>query len=658
VEDPAVFTAVHQVVLDCIRNGWVTGLRVDHPDGLYDPVQYFERLQKACAAAASGAAEEDVDPHQRPFFIVAEKVIVGDEKPRRNWAVQGTTGYGFLNELNSLYVDPAAESAFRDLYRRFSGVQASLDDLIYRCKRLILRVSMSSELNVLARRLDRICQQHRHTRDFTLESLRFALSEMIACFPVYRTYIRENETEVDEEDERHIRMAVDEAKRRNPAISTSIFDAITAILLLQDPEDITGEQRAARRLFIMRFQQLTGPVMAKGVEDTAFYRYFPLVSLNEVGGDPVRFGMSPEAFHERIAGRALDWPLNMLATSTHDTKRSEDVRARLNALSEIPEEWAQAVERWRAMNRRHKVSPDTPDPNTEYLLYQTLAGTFPFKSLDGAAPGEQFVARVQAYIEKASREAKIHTSWINTATEYEQAVRQFVSRVLHPAAGNEFLADFRTFARPVAYTGIFNSLSQTLLKLTCPGVPDIYQGNEWLDFSLVDPDNRRPVDFTLRRNLLASVSGSNRLGQLISEMLERPEDGRLKLFLIRTVLQRRRADPQFFAQAAYAPLAAFGDQREHVVSFARIAERRSMIAVATRFFLKLGLRMRPAVGQSVWQDSAVVAPESAAAPAYCNILTGRTVRTARYRGKLLLPLSEVLADLPVALLEAADSDAS
>jgi (1->4)-alpha-D-glucan 1-alpha-D-glucosylmutase len=637
VEDPAVFAAVHQSALNCIRSGWVTGLRIDHPDGLYDPVQYFERLQRACGAAATGVNEEDVSPHHRPFFIVAEKVIVGDEKPRRNWAVHGTTGYGFLNELNALYVDPAAESAFRELYRRFSGVEASFDDLIYRCKRLILRVSMSSELNVLARRLDRICQQHRHTRDFTLESLRFALSELIACFPVYRTYIREIETQVDEEDQRHIRIAMAEAKRRNPAISTSIFDAIAAILLLQDPEGITEEQRAARRLFVMRFQQLTGPVMAKGVEDTAFYRYYPLASLNEVGGDPLRFGLAPEAFHESIAARARDWPLNMLATSTHDTKRSEDVRSRVNALSEIPEEWAQAVERWRGMNRRHKVSPSAPDGNTEYLLYQTLVGTLPFEGLGGAAPGESFVARVQAYIEKASREAKIHTSWINPATEYEQAVRQFVSRVLQPAPQNEFLADFQKFAQPVAYAGIFNSLSQTLLKLTCPGVPDIYQGNEWLDFSLVDPDNRRPVDFALRRRLLASLSDSDCPQGLIAEMLERPEDGRLKLFLIRTILRCRRADPHFFAQAAYVPMAAFGDQTDHIVSFARIGQRRSMIAVATRFFLKLGLRLQPAIGQSVWLDSAVVAPEAASASAYRNILSGRTVRTARYRGKLLLP---------------------
>lgn len=647
VEDPAVFDAVHAKVLNCIRDGWVTGLRIDHPDGLSDPVQYFKDLQKACHAAWTQAqpGADAPEPEGLQFYVVAEKIMLGDERPRRTWAVHGTTGYSFMDDLGGVLVKTGSERELTRIYEEFTGETTPFSDLTYRCKRLIMRVSMSSELNVLARRLDRICQQHRHTRDFTLDSLRFALREIISCFPVYRTYIREDQTEVDAEDRRHIECAIQEAARRNPAVSTSVFDAIADILLLRFPDSITPEQAAERRLFIMRFQQLTGPVMAKGVEDTAFYRRYPLASLNEVGGDPDVFGLGVNAFHERIRDRARYWPHNMLATTTHDTKRSEDVRARLNVLSEIPAEWAAAIARWRGMNARHRSVVGrmaAPDRNAEYLLYQTLVGAWPLAD----ERHEEFTARIQAYMEKALREAKVHTSWINPNAAYDEAVRRFIAAALDPGPDNEFLRDIRAFASRIALPGMLTSIVQVVLKLTCPGVPDIYQGNESWDLSLVDPDNRRPIDYPRLRAMLESLRGAQP-----ASLLREAADGRLKMFVTKTLLQLRRAGETFFREARYVPLAAFGDQRDHVICFARTAAGRVLIVAAGRFFAGLNGPDGLPVGDEVWQESAVVLPSDIQGAQFRDVLTGAVVRPAVYRGRSLLPLSEAFAALPAAVLE-------
>ncbi len=529
VENPVVFEAVHATILDGVREGWITGLRVDHPDGLYDPARYFTDLQRAAAAATGAQQWHD---SKQPFYVVAEKIMGSEEQRRRNWAVHGTTGYGFLNEVNGLFVDPSSEVHLRSTYETFTGERSRLADLIYECKRLILRVSLSSELNVLTARLDRICQQHRQTRDFTLYSLRYALREVIAWFPVYRTYIAEAQRTVDPEDRRHILGAVEQAKECNPATSSTIFDAIASILLLDDPPGLTDEQISERRLFVMRFQQLTGPVMAKGVEDTAFYRQYPLASINEVGGDPLVFGLDPPAFHERTKARASQWPSNLLASSTHDTKRSEDVRARINVLSEIAGEWQAALNRWRDMNKHYKQIVDgepAPDSNTEYLLYQTLIGTWPLAGAAAAAEAE-YVGRIQAYMEKASREAKLHTSWINPDPAFDDALRTFVTNLLTP--GNAFLQDIDRFSMGITTAGLLNALSQTVIKMMCPGVPDTYRGTELWDFSLVDPDNRRPVDFRTRQHLLSTLPGDGQdAAAWLSDAVHQMEDGRLKLFI-------------------------------------------------------------------------------------------------------------------------------
>ena len=436
VEIPEVFANVHGIPFALIQKGLVSGIRVDHPDGLFDPQKYFEDLQAQVPLPGEGPAAAGSAVRRR-LYVAAEKILVGDEELRPSWAIEGTIGYGFLNLLNGLFVDGSRKRVFHRLYRKFTGWSQSYADLIYESKRLVMQVSMSSELNVLSRRLDRISEQHRRSRDFTLESLRDALREVIACFPVYRTYIRIDTQRPDDQDERYIRAAIKIAKRRNPATSGSVFDFIQNLLLLKDPDSIGDAERAERRMFVMRFQQLTGPVMAKGLEDTAFYRYFPLLSLNEVGGSPENFGVSLSSFHEKNAARRNSWANAMLASSTHDTKRSEDVRARINVLSEIPAEWYRAIRAWQRLNEDKKILVNgeaVPSPNEEYFLYQTLVGAWPLQAMNGGEYAE-FVGRIHGYMEKALREAKVNTSWVNPNAEYESAFRGFLDAVLDPSAG-------------------------------------------------------------------------------------------------------------------------------------------------------------------------------------------------------------------------------
>ena len=648
-EDPAVFQETHALMFDLIRKGLITGLRVDHPDGLFDPARYFDDLQRGCLSEKELA-------EGKQFYVVAEKIVGPDEELRKNWQIAGTTGYGFLNVLNGVFVHPAAGKAFPSLYERWTGSQLSLSDLVYESKQIILRASMSSELNVLARRLDRICQQHRHTRDFTLETLRFALSEIIACFPVYRTYSTLAQHEPGPEDRRHIEKAVEAAKNRNAATSESVFDAIGSLLLLQDPEGISREQRAERRMFVMRFQQLTGPVMAKGVEDTAFYRYYPLASIAEVGGDLNQFGVAPRVFHRKNANRVKNWRGAMLAMSTHDTKRSEDVRARINTLSEIPLQWYAAVRRWSGLNASKRAEMDghaVPDRNAEYLLYQTLVGMWPLTQVNEDDRGE-FIQRIQRYMEKALKEAKLRTSWINPDELYDRAMHDFIAAILNNSDANAFLQDFRTFIGPIARAGMLNSLSQVLLKTASPGVPDIYQGCESWNFSLVDPDNRRPVDFLrLKEQLrLLQCQTPGRQSELLRELLLAPEDGRIKLWLTSRSLAYRTANTELFIAGEYLPLEASGHRRTHVVAFARKLGRRVVIAAAGRFFLKLSPKNDISNACEVWGDTALPLPKTLQSDSYHDVLTDRTV-AGGCGGKVAIPISDLFSSgLPVAMLEA------
>ncbi len=649
VEDAEVFAATHWLVGRLVASGAVQGLRVDHPDGLFEPEKYFRDLHALCRS----------DPNL-PFYIVAEKILLGDEALRPGWQIQGTTGYGFLNTLNGLFVAPEAKTAFGRLFRKLTGRTQPFADLVYECKRLIMAVSLCAEWNVLARRLDQISEQHRWSRDFTLESLREALREVVACFPIYRTYISSQAERPDPEDERHIRHAIADAKKRNPAIDESVFDFIQSVLLLEDPEGLDQQQREERRLFVMRLQQYTGPVMAKGLEDTAFYRYHPLASLNEVGGEPEHFGVSASLFHRKNAERRRLFPYAMLATSTHDTKRSEDVRARLNALSEIPREWSAAVQRWRRWNQSHKQpvgGVPAPSVADEYLLYQTLLGVWPFEPL-GPEQTARFTQRIQDYMQKAAREAKAHTSWISPNTAYEDALRHFVAAVLAPEAGNRFLSDFLAFQAPLARAGMLNSLSQVVLKITSPGVPDFYQGTELWDFSLVDPDNRSPVDFALRRRLLERLQTAEEPpAELLRQLLARPGDGALKLYVTWKSLQLRKWFPELFCRGSYSSLRAEGARSKHVVAFARQRASTVVLALAGRFFLRLPARDFPPVGEPAWADTVVLLPRRLKCRLYRDVFSGELVKVEGRNGANSVPLARAFAHLPVALLISSEADA-
>jgi (1->4)-alpha-D-glucan 1-alpha-D-glucosylmutase len=654
VEDPEVFASVHALIFDLVRRGLIRGLRVDHPDGLFEPENYFRFLQDACKAwstALNGGAQPN--GANRMFYVVAEKILTGNEPLRTEWAVQGTTGYGFLNLVNGLFVDHTKEKAFHLLYRRFTGWSAPFDDLVCDSKRLILQVAMSSELNVLARKLDRISEQHRWSRDFTLESLRDALREVLAAFPVYRTYVASNQTEVDPQDRRQVTTAIREAKRRNPAISESVFDFIQSVLLLERAGGVDNAQQAERQMFVMRFQQLSSPVMAKGVEDTAFYRYYPLASLNEVGGDPSRFGTSISAFHRRNLIRRELWPNSMSASSTHDTKRGEDVRARINVLSEIPGEWYRAIRRWRGMNRAAKAvvgDRPAPDANEEYLLYQTLVGTWPLLPMN-AAEHQEYIGRIEGYLQKALHEAKVHTSWINPNAAYEEAVTKFVERVLEPTPENAFLQELRQFQAPIARAGMWNSIAQVLMKIASPGVPDFYQGNEIWAFDLVDPDNRRAVNYDVRRQMLASLraQAERNRAELVDRLRENLCDGAIKMFVTSEALRFRRGHPELFSQASYTGLAAEGSRSRHVVAFSRATENQMMVALSGRFFLKLCNSHGKPIGD-VWGNTAVVLPKKVGHESFRNVFTGQTIVPRHCDGRMVLPLNEVFSQCPVALL--------
>ena len=646
VEDPEVFQAVHALLFDLVKGGIVQGMRVDHSDGLLDPAEYFRRLQAACMAAR-GTGQH--------IYVVTEKILVGNERLRGDWDIEGTTGYDFLGTLNGLFVERGRRRAFHRSYESFIGASSSFEDLVYASKRLILQTSMSGELNVLAGKLDKISEQHRWSRDFTLASLRHVLRETVACFPIYRTYTTDREERPDPEDERHIRNAIAHAKRRNQSTDGSIFDFLESVLLLEDPEGLDDVQLGERRQFIMSLQQFTGPVMAKGLEDTAFYRDFALSSLNEVGGDPRQFGISPAVFHARNLQRRHSWPHALLASSTHDSKRSEDVRARVNVLSEIPGEWYAAIRSWHSANFAHKTGSganQNPSLAEEYLFYQTLAGVWPLRD-PGPGEREELTERLAAYMQKAVREAKVHSSWINPSLSYEEGVDRFVRASLSASPQNPFLPEFAAFVRRIQSAGLWNSLSQTLLKICSPGVPDFYQGCEIWDFSLVDPDNRRPVDYALRASLLARILKLQAHGPapLLEELMRDASDGGIKLFVTSRGLCFRKSNRELLESGSYVPLRAVGAGQNHVIAFARSLGGRSLIAVAGRFFLSLGAEQRPPTGEEVWGDSALVLRRNLSRAAWRDVFSESTIEIVPRNGKPTLPLKDVFAHLPVALLD-------
>jgi (1->4)-alpha-D-glucan 1-alpha-D-glucosylmutase len=637
-EVPEVFEATHKLLFDLISSGAITGLRVDHPDGLYLPREYCEKLQRRCARALG------LKPHdRRAIYMIVEKILTSDEPLRADWPVHGTTGYDFASQLAQLLIDQGAETAITNAFRRFIGSSMHYGHLIYAKKRLVMRLALANDVNVLGNMADRLSEQNRWFRDFTLQALILAVRETIACFPVYRTYVEPGRP-VSDQDRQLIERAIAAAKRRNPGIEASVFNYLRDVLLFHFPENIDEQARDEHAHFVLKFQQVTGPVTAKGVEDTTFYIYNRLVALNEVGGEPQQFGISIHRFHERNLDRQRNWPASLLATSTHDTKRSEDVRARILAISEQADLWRRSLSRWRAVNRRWKKQieeAEAPDANEEYLLYQTLLGTWPIDQTGAPLPdpGPEYVERIQAYMNKALNEAKINTSWIQPNDEWLGATREFVEKVLNAGSKNKFLPLFLPFAEEIARLGAINSLTQVLLKLTSPGVPDIYQGNEIWDFSLVDPDNRRPVDYTKRREMLDCLSSWNP-----AELMRNWPDGRIKMFLTRRLLHFRREHVDLFQRGNYLALRASGAFADCCVSFARELDGEWIIIIAPRLSSRPGF---PPIGDK-WQDTTIEVSESFSANAR-ELFTNQSLRSADRQ----LKLGDALSILPFATITSA-----
>jgi (1->4)-alpha-D-glucan 1-alpha-D-glucosylmutase len=775
MEEPAFFSAAHELILRLIRERKVTGLRLDHLDGLFDPAGYLNALQEAIlgewtadltpqnvpakdwrrqirklvtnesVAGSAGPSESTnrlengelrrIRPSDsllaNPLYIVVEKILSGSETLPQSWPIHGTSGYDFLNDVNRLYVESRNMKALTRAYEHFTGQTQPLADVVYECKGLITWTILASELNILAHALNRISEGNRRARDFTLNNLREALREVVACFPVYRTYV--SEAGATEGDRTMIDLALARARRRNPVMEPLVFDFLRQVLLpvpaapigsdlslnaqsinrtftdKSGPETIQpspiSEKEARQRLeFAMRFQQFTGPVQAKGLEDTACYRYNRLLSLNEVGGDPQRFGGSLDQFHEANRLRLDRWPYAMLATSTHDTKRGEDSRARLNVLSEIPNEWRRLIFQWARLNASHRTDihgEKAPDRNVEYLFYQALLGAWPAEhlnecamlspadriralshlSLDARQKHATLVQRMHDYMLKAVKEAKVHSSWINPNADYDQAVADFVEKTLAGPRAARFLESFLPFQQRVAKLGMVNSLSQVLLKLVSPGVPDIYQGTELWDFNLVDPDNRRPVDFAHRLQLLNELEPllqhSTGLGRL-TEMLEHWEDGRIKLSLVSSSLRLRRRFPQLFQKGEYFALSATGEKADHVVSILRRHKDQLILAVTPRlaasiFTAKiedrkgrptpisnsqssfLGTSARLPIGSEVWKDTRLEFHSSIRADSFHNVLTGERVSIHRESNQASLNIADALSICPVALLQSIDN---
>jgi (1->4)-alpha-D-glucan 1-alpha-D-glucosylmutase len=647
VEVPAVFDAAHRLVLELLAEGHIQGIRIDHIDGLFDPKGYLDRLREKGRAALSNGR----DP-----YVLVEKILGPDESLRAEWPCAGTTGYEALNEINGLFVDPASEDHLTRAYVRFTGERVDFDAIVRDCKRQVMRAELASEVEVLVNGLYQLSERDWRTRDYTMRNIRMALEEIIACFPVYRTYIdRRNPTSEDLKD---IDQAVALA-RKNPQFSEEgVFDYLWGILSADsgrrkgDPFPRVEVQRLARKA-----QQVTSPVMAKGVEDTAFYRFNRLVSLNEVGGHPDVFGITPTQFHLRMIDRARSWPHTMLSTATHDTKRGEDLRARINVLTEREKDWSERVRRWAKVNHPHKPEVDgqfVPSANDEYLFYQTLVGVWPTGLTvprDGAEADtlvelDVLRDRLKNYMLKVVREAKVHSAWTRQNEGYEQGMLGWIERVLDGCSHNAFLDDFQDFQVGVARVGVVNSLAQVVLKYTCPGVPDLYQGCELWDLSLVDPDNRRPVDFDIRRahlsDLMGAIPDSEAFGALARGLLEDWRDSRVKLFVTWRLLQFRHDHPDLFRCGTYRPLSVEGSLAKNVIAFERQSDGGSLVVVVPR----LVNRLMPTDGDwpvgEVWDGTSVLLETSRV---YRDVLTNRRTTLGK-----ALNVANLLEDFPMAVL--------
>lgn len=656
MEDPEVFDTAHRLLVRLVAEDPVVGIRLDHVDGLSDPRVYLDRLAGAIREALATSTGRDAPPpgdgREPAVHVVVEKILSPGERLPDRWAVHGTTGYDFLHEVNGLFVDPRAQRPLVRFFQSFTRRHPGFEEVVYQSKKTVMESAMAGELNMLARALNLLSEADPRSRDFTLNSLHDMLLEVVACFPVYRTYVADDH---DAEDARLIRAATARAIDRNPGEDASVFAFLEQVVLGGPGDGLPEGEHGRRREFTLKLQQYTAPVHAKGVEDTAFYRHFPLLSLNDVGGAPHRFGVAVAEFHEANRRRRERWPRAMLSTSTHDAKRGEDARTRIDVISELPDEWRRMVARWARLNSANRTRVHgawAPDRGDEYLFYQALLGAWPAGEGDTGA----LAVRMRAYTLKAIREAKLHTSWIQEDADYEQATGRFVEQCLTGRRARAFLDSFEPFARRIARAGAVNSLAQVVLKVASPGVPDFYQGGELWDLALVDPDNRRPVDFGVRRRLLAelgpAVAGDlapARRAELVRALLERWEDGTIKLYVTARALGLRRERPETFLAGGYVPLEASGERAPNLVAFARVLGDDVVIAVVPR--LASGLAHgAPPLGLEAWGDTIVHLPEPLADLDFEDALTGAPHRPERGGRGATLRAAGAFAVLPLALL--------
>lgn len=649
METPELFDACHELVRRLIERSMIQGLRLDHIDGLREPEAYLNRLQAMARTALGEQAgkkrrSRHADGPPTPaFWTLVEKILAPHESLRRDWPVSGSTGYDFMTQVNGVFIDPRGERPLTHIYERVKGSRDAFEDIVLEAKRLIMREAFGSEFSVVAYALHRLAKQSRRTRDYSLIACREAIIHLVSHFPVYRTYVTARGATA--EDRRDIEWAIGKARKTARFPDTSIYDFLHDVLTLDILKAASlGYRRRDVLDVAMRIQQYTGPVMAKSMEDTAFYRYVRFVSLNEVGAEPSRFGMQPNAFHKVTARRANEQPFSMLATATHDHKRGEDVRARLNVLSEIPREWGKKVQRWARINGRKKTEAGgraAPSANDEYLFYQTVVGSWPngmnapdFGGLD------DFRDRVLNYMLKAIRESKVVTSWNAPDEEYETAVARFISRVLDSSQNRPFLEDLCGFVARIAPAGAVNGLAQTVLKLTCPGVPDIFQGTEVWDFSLVDPDNRRPVDYPAYGLFFDDAGSPGNAENLLTNW----RDGRIKQHVIHRVLALRRRIPELFCAATYEPIDVAGTQADKVIAFARRFGPHLMIIVVPRLSFAMIDDADHPLPQG-WGNTSL--PLDIDGLTFEDVISGAAVSAAPEQN---LKISTVLQGLPVAVL--------
>jgi (1->4)-alpha-D-glucan 1-alpha-D-glucosylmutase len=641
VEDPLVFDATHNLILRLISQGAVVGLRVDHIDGLRDPAGYLKRLQERLAAEGGSSSAS-------PAYVLVEKILERREDLPADWPVAGTTGYDYLNFANRVMVHAEGAKEIEKIYSGFIGQSMKFSDVLYQKKKLVMSTILAVEMRSLGRQLEELAAQARYGRDLPRHQLTEALIETTACFPVYRTYIRN--LDLPAEATRLLEEALAQARLRKPGLNPQCFDFLQDVLLLSNAPHVLPDHREARLNFVLRWQQFTGPIVAKGLEDTALYVYQPLLSLNEVGGDPTPGSVCPKEFFEFIAHRQNKWPHSMNASSTHDTKRSEDVRARIAVLSEMPQEWESRLTKWAAMNEKYKSNANgvpTHDRNEEYFLYQTILGVWPLE--EGKVP--EVIKRLQSYAVKATREAMVHTRWTRPNLAHEEGLTNFVAAILDETTNGAFLEDLRRFHRDPSFYGMLNSLSQTLLKITAPGVPDFYQGSELWDLRLVDPDNRGAVDFTQRMGLLNTlkntVAPDNSL--LAGELLSNWSDGRIKLYLIWKALGFRREFGELFTDGQFVPAEISGERAENVTAFFRMRGNRSALIVAPKWLAASGMGRESEERKQFWGNTFIALPENTT-ETWRNVLTGEHVIAQKSDERAMVRVAEALSQFPVALL--------